>query len=103
MEPTPGRLPDAMQNRIQAKLRTRHGAVLNEYLALVPSASADDPRLQELARRIGDLEIALERLERREYGTCLGCGRFIGERRLLETPLAERCARCDRESLPPAE
>jgi hypothetical protein len=92
-----------MQNRIQAKLKTRHGAVLKEYLELVPAASGDDPRLQELARRIGELETALERLARREYGTCLGCGRYIGERRLLETPLAERCARCDRESSSSAE
>jgi hypothetical protein len=84
-----------MQDRIQRRLSTRHAAVLGEYLALVPAASGDDPRLQDLARRIGELEIALERLARGEYGTCLGCGRFIGERRLSRMPLADRCARCD--------
>jgi hypothetical protein len=84
-----------MQDRIQRRLSARHAAVLGEYLALVPSASGDDPRLHDLALRIGELEIALERLARGEYGTCLGCGRFIGERRLSKTPLADRCARCD--------
>jgi hypothetical protein len=101
--PTPGRLPISMQNRIQAKLRTRHEAVLKEYLELVPAARGDDPRLQDLARCIGELEIALERLERGEYGTCLVCGRSIGQRRLLERPLIERCARCEGESPSPTE
>ena len=87
-----------MQNRIQSQLKARHRAVLEQYLALVPAASGDDPRLQDLARAIGELEIALERLERGEYGICLGCGRSIGQRRLLETPLVERCALCEGES-----
>lgn len=65
------------------------------------ASGGDNPQLHSLARQVGEIEIALDRLARGEYGTCLACGRLIGPRRLLETPLADRCARCGEQRRPP--
>lgn len=40
------------------------------------------------------IEAALERIEKGEYGTCVNCGEPIPERRLEIIPHAARCARC---------
>lgn len=99
IRPVPGRLPPSTRARIERRLRARHGQSLRDYLALV-AFSSDSPQLEDLARRTGEIEIALDRLQRDEYGICLGCGRPIGERRLVAAPLADRCARCEASAAP---
>ncbi|MEW2548920.1 TraR/DksA C4-type zinc finger protein [Streptomyces sp. NPDC047002] len=41
-----------------------------------------------------EVERALGRLERGEYGRCLGCGGAIPQERLAVRPAAERCVGC---------
>ncbi len=45
-------------------------------------------------RQVGQIEAALERLARREYGFCRDCGEFIGVARLKALPFAPRCRPC---------
>lgn len=45
-------------------------------------------------RQLAQIETALERLGRREYGICEDCGEFIGLARLRALPFAERCTPC---------
>ncbi len=53
-------------------------------------------------RRIREIDIALERMDRGEYGICEECGGPIGEARLEVFPSATTCIRCQegREALP---
>lgn len=53
-------------------------------------------------RRIREIDIALERMARGEYGTCEECGGPIGEARLEVFPSANTCITCQqqREALP---
>lgn len=45
-------------------------------------------------RQVAEIEAALERLGRNEYGICRDCGGFIGLARLRALPFAQRCRPC---------
>ena len=49
-------------------------------------------------RQLAQIEAALERLGRREYGICDDCGEFIGLARLRALPFAERCTPCQSQA-----
>ena len=40
------------------------------------------------------IEVAMERLDRGEYGLCVECGDLISEKRLEAVPAAELCIKC---------
>jgi len=40
------------------------------------------------------IEVAMERLDRGEYGLCIECGDLISEKRLEAVPAAELCIKC---------
>jgi len=44
--------------------------------------------------QVVQIEAALERLARREYGICQDCGEFIGVARLRALPFTQRCRPC---------
>ena len=46
------------------------------------------------SRQAAQIEAALERLHRGEYGNCHDCGGFIGLPRLRALPFAQRCSAC---------
>ena len=46
------------------------------------------------SRQLAQIEAALERLGRRDYGICDDCAEFIGLARLRALPFAERCTPC---------
>lgn len=46
------------------------------------------------SRQLTQIETALERLGRRDYGICDDCGEFIGLARLRALPFADRCTPC---------
>jgi DnaK suppressor protein len=46
------------------------------------------------SRQLAQIEAALERLSRRDYGICEDCAEFIGLARLRALPFAERCTPC---------
>ena len=49
---------------------------------------------ENTARLLAQVEAALERLDRGEYGICQACGRPIEAERLEALPYAERCRSC---------
>ena len=66
------------------------------------AAQATETLLNELdvalvdrqSRQVVQIEAALERLGRREYGLCRDCATFIGLARLKALPFAVRCRPC---------
>ncbi|MFJ5532929.1 TraR/DksA family transcriptional regulator [Streptomyces sp. NPDC093261] len=50
--------------------------------------------LAQAREHVADLDRALERLERGEYGRCEGCGEPIPRERLEVRPAARTCVRC---------
>ena len=54
----------------------------------------DAARLERLGRQIAEMEAALGRLSRRDYGWCDDCGSFLGLARLKALPFARRCRPC---------
>ncbi len=50
--------------------------------------------VERLNRQVSQIEQALERLARQEYGLCHDCGEFIGLARLKALPFAQRCRPC---------
>jgi DnaK suppressor protein len=46
------------------------------------------------SRQVAQIEAALDRLARGEYGICHDCAEFIGLPRLRALPFAQRCASC---------
>ena len=50
-----------------------------------------------------NLNIALERIETKEFGTCVICGELIPEERMIEVPNANKCVACKtKDKLKPA-
>ncbi len=41
-----------------------------------------------------NLSVALERIETKEFGTCIICGELIPEERMKEVPNANKCVAC---------
>ena len=55
--------------------------------------------LQRHNRQLAEVEAALERLERGEYGVCEDCGALVGLARLKALPFASRCVSCYRRAV----
>ncbi len=45
-------------------------------------------------RRIQDINVALEQIEKGEYGICMGCGEEIAPRRMEVRPFSRYCIDC---------
>jgi DnaK suppressor protein len=45
-------------------------------------------------RRILDINVALEQIEKGEYGICMGCGEEISPRRMEVRPFSRYCIDC---------
>ena len=58
------------------------------------SYSAAETRLIGWAREIRRIDAALARIEARQYGYCLSCGRAISHARLEMDPAASQCEGC---------
>ena len=59
--------------------------------------TAEDERLgaaQRSTERVRRIDAALSRITDGSYGTCLGCGETLDERRLASIPEAELCTDC---------
>jgi len=100
---------------VEQLLRTRHAELTNAIRSLLEIASAsenqasadysdratatcqteiDAAQLDRLTRQLGDVEAALLRLSRGEYGICDDCGSFIGLTRLKTLPFTRVCRPC---------
>ncbi len=45
-------------------------------------------------RRIHDIDVALEQIEKGEYGICMSCGEGISPRRMEVRPFSRYCVEC---------
>lgn len=45
-------------------------------------------------QRINDIDVALEQIEKGEYGVCMGCGEDISPRRMEVRPFSRYCIEC---------
>ncbi len=78
--------------------RSKHGADRSADLLVWATETLQDDMqvafVDRLNRQVRQVEEALERLARREYGLCHDCGEFIGLARLKALPFAQRCRPC---------
>lgn len=63
---------------------------------------ADDETLEGvddvLRAEVGQIRLALKRIENGTYGSCSNCGSDISRERLAARPIATRCIKCAAES-----
>jgi DnaK suppressor protein len=86
---------------LAAQYQHRHGGETAEDTARAAETLDDEIRsalLDRRSRQIAQVEAALERLDRGEYGQCHDCDGFIGLARLRALPFAQRCAGCQARS-----
>lgn len=73
---------------------------LDNHLAETASATLDreiDYTLEESAEQtLAEIDAALARIDEGTYGTCMRCGKPIGEGRLEAVPFATLCIDCKR-------
>jgi len=101
---------DERRNRIRVELQGKirdvradavSGGRLTEVLDDAESSDADIQGDIELAllemksETLKQIDNALARLERGDYGTCVECGEDIAEKRLRALPFAVRCKNCE--------
>ena len=52
---------------------------------------------QAEVEEVNQIDAALSRIDRNEFGLCIDCGQNIAEKRLLHSPFAARCIVCQEE------
>jgi DnaK suppressor protein len=92
----------ALDGRIRdARADALWGGRLNEVFDVVESSEADIQADIELAllqmksETLKQMDDAVARLERGDYGTCGECGEDMAEKRLRALPFAVRCKNCE--------
>ncbi len=109
------RLDARTAERLEQFLRLRRAELTERVRALMDAASGTEERanadhsdrasatyrtemhaaqLDRLAHQVAEMDSALGRLIRRDYGWCDDCGSFIGLARLEALPFARRCRPC---------
>ena len=81
------------EHRQPAELDQQSVGRLSRMDALQMQAMAKAVEQRRRARLVA-LDQALGRMKDGEYGYCLDCGEFIGERRLEIDPATPKCVRC---------
>lgn len=72
----------------------RHADETDDDAAAETQRQADVTHLARSATALSDIEAALARIDKGEYGLCIDCEEPIDLRRLQAHPAALRCARC---------
>ncbi len=67
-------------------------------LATLQAETMPDDVARRRAIAMACIEVALQRVERGEYGRCTACGATIDRRRLKADPAVVHCATCDSQS-----
>jgi RNA polymerase-binding transcription factor DksA len=86
---------ETLRHRLEeraALLREELGTDLKQDLSAEPELAA----AQRDADELRDVEAALARLDRPDYGSCVACGADIPYERLHASPAANRCLGCQR-------
>lgn len=97
------KLLEERRDSLRAKAGAAIGDLVGERTAMSDSNDiASEESDRDLALRMHDhdrvvlkqIEGALVRVQRGEYGECVACGDEIGERRLMARPMATHCIDC---------
>jgi DnaK suppressor protein len=93
-------LTQAAWNVVSRQAADRRAAVLGPEARAAATLLAEiqSALLQRQNRQLAEIEAALERIERGEYGFCQDCGAPIGLARLRTLPFASRCTPCARRA-----
>lgn len=87
-------------SELRGALRNRAGATIEsvaeecERTVLAGQRELTVELVDRASRRLRDVESALHRLAKGDYGACLDCDGPISVRRLTAIPWASRCVRC---------
>ncbi|MGD0963871.1 MAG: TraR/DksA family transcriptional regulator [Candidatus Acidiferrales bacterium] len=92
----------AQRDELSARINDRLGDVYidrepDDEAALASDAASKDmaiATLQRERRTLGQIEAALSRIKKGDYGTCESCGETIPDARLKALPWARVCVRC---------
>ncbi|MFW5486954.1 MAG: TraR/DksA family transcriptional regulator [Desulfovibrio sp.] len=90
-------LQESIQNLKSAEAELDHlesCADDNEYASRVSEYNMNLVMRERDARKLGDLEDALRRIDVYDFGCCEECGEDIGLARLKAQPTARLCVRC---------
>jgi RNA polymerase-binding transcription factor DksA len=93
---------------VEQLLRTRRAELTDKISSLVETMARSPAHgiattgqteigtihLDRLTRQLANVEAALSRLSRGDYGLCDTCGQFIGLDRLKELPFTRECRPC---------
>ncbi len=82
--------------RVQVGDRGSHGSFTQSEEAAMAFSEMEKSAAHRnsLARRLQEVEAALERLERGAYGVCESCGQSIPRERLDAVPQTTHCVKC---------
>jgi DnaK suppressor protein len=113
MDATKARLDRRTTNELRRFLEEKRVALMQSVRSIMgrrgdtepeaeQAAQATETLLEEMdvalaarqSRQIAQIEAALERLGRHQYGLCRDCDDFIGLARLKALPFAQRCRPC---------
>jgi RNA polymerase-binding protein DksA len=91
-------LTQAAWNVVSRQASDRRDAALSPEARAAATLLAEiqSALLQRQNRQLAEIDAALGRLERGEYGFCQDCGAPIGLARLRTLPFASRCTPCAR-------
>ncbi|MFH0854865.1 MAG: TraR/DksA C4-type zinc finger protein [bacterium] len=74
-----------------------YGSEQDENAAEVAAFSDNLSLERKLEKTLQDVNNALKRIEKGEYGKCRYCGKDIGEQRLLARPVSGACVECKKK------
>ncbi len=91
-------LKDGLMDKGNPKAGLSQDSVYSVHMADAGSDSFEKEKNYMLMSRESDyynnLSLALERIDKEEFGVCKICGDLINEERMLEVPNATKCVDC---------
>ena len=95
-----------LRNEVQGRMRDlradgAHGGKLTNVLDAMETSDADIQEdlecalIQMKSEMLSKVDDVLARLDQGDYGTCIECGKGIGEKRLRALPFAINCKDCE--------
>lgn len=81
--------------QIDSALREPRSADWEEHATEVEDEEVLEDMGCRMLKEIGEIDMALHRIELGTYGQCTECGMRIGDKRLAVLPAAAHCIKCE--------
>ncbi|WP_169570009.1 TraR/DksA family transcriptional regulator [Sneathiella limimaris] len=85
---------EARVQEYEKSLRAEHSSNFSEQATEREDEEVMERLEKDALDEIVQIKQALDRLDQGSYGTCMGCGEPIGEKRLEALPFATNCVEC---------